>query len=197
MNRPWHASVLLALASSSGGAILSSVIGGRGFHALLGWSLYGVGAAIFLSSAILYVFIQTTRDREQAEAEDLAGDWEVESTTLTSGKTASGLITFEVSEGRISGKGTVSGEKGHLIAFVTSQACYYHEQLLTMVYMYSSQDDNGAQADRECILKGIVRELGREIEGRWRQLDWDGDGRVGGDMRLVKKDASRPNQARN
>jgi len=207
MPRPELAQISLALASASAGGIVAAATAGAGLHSLLGFVLYGVGTAVLLTSVSVYWLLWKAEDEERARIADLkdrewtkiaslAGEWEFESVTRTSHKKARGKITFDVSEGRISGQGPVIGEKGDMIAEVTSQACGYYKGQFIMVYEYSSQDDNGRRSTQQCILSGFVKKPGEEINGTWRQLDWDGDGRVGGHICLTKNNpALAPNQA--
>jgi hypothetical protein len=167
----------LALASGIATGIIALVAAGAGLHSPEGGALYGAGTVVFVVSAYVYVSTLIAHAPKRKETADLVGEWEFESETHTSQKTASGRITFSVSGGRITGRGQVWGQSENLIANIASVACGYE---LFMVYLYSGQDDNVNKSYHECILYGFATRPGLKIRGTWRQLDWDKDGRVGG-----------------
>jgi hypothetical protein len=176
----------LALAIGIASGLIAFFVGRVGLNSTGGGFLYGAGTVACAASA--YVYFSTLRATVPARKEtaDLVGDWDLESDTTPSQKTASGRINFSVLQGSITARGEVWGQSGALIANIISISCCYERNLLNMQYVYFGWDDNGNRSLHECLLTGIARKPGQYIRGTWRQLDGTGAGTVGGDACLTR-----------
>ena len=114
-----------------------------------------------------------------AEAERYVGEWDFESETLPSKKSARGLLVAGLQGGQLAISGKLIGQEGSPFGEVTSQFCHIDPigAHFSMLYKSVTVDSNGVQRAADCYCSMFVTKDGgspSKMDGTWLQLSASG-----------------------
>ena len=126
---------------------------------------------------------------EIAEIEKLVGIWQFRSTTIQSGKKASGRLVASLSRGKLAFTGRLQGEAEKEFGEAISEFCHVdpERKLFRMLYRAQTLNNKGELTPQDCLCHLFIVDYDQaaptKMTGHWLQIT---DGYFNGSITLVK-----------
>ena len=189
------ADLFLAISTSAFGVALGAWAGGLTTASSLWWVFYTILPVIAAGTFVAYIHFgkqsvtQSTKLAEDIlehlpdvnntrpshpEYAKLAGQWDLDSRTLSSGKSSRGTLTVSVEETTVTVAGVLIGESGTKIAEMFSRIVSYDpsQKRFVFLYGYMASNDGGGLDSSECVYSGVVFDASSDlsIQGNWSHI---------------------------